>query len=369
MTLAGPPRILLSAGEPSGDLLGGSLAEALARQLHGVALEGPGGPCMAAAGVDIITGIDQLSAMGFLDVVGSLPRHLRLYRELIARAKAGRYQLAILIDYPGLHLRLGEALRSIGVPVLYYVAPQLWAWRPGRIRRLRRAATRLATILPFEPAWFSARGVDTHFVGHPLLDRLESPSSPTQVYAGQRVLSIFPGHRSGEVRRHWPLFREVALRMLEEKRCDAVVVAGVTGGLYPDPGAVHVVMDRPAEVMASATAALIKSGTTTLEAAIAGVPLVVCYQASWSTYRIARSLMSVDQISLVNLVAERLVVPEFWHLPIDAASVGNALAPLLNPGSAEHQAQRRDLATVARALGSPGAADRVATMAAELLGA
>lgn len=371
MTSDGQRRILISAGEPSGDAHGGALTLALARQLHGVAFEGCGGVRMAAAGVDLVGSIEQLSAMGFLDVLSAIPRHVRLYRELIRRARTGRYQLAILIDYPGFHLPLGAALRQLGIPVLYYVAPQLWAWRPGRIHQMRRAVTRLAVILPFEQPWFASRGVDTRFVGHPLKDP-ERPVPPgpvggTQVYTGQRVLGIFPGSRAAEVARHWPLFRRVAQQLIAEGRCDVALVAGVHGRAYPGAGPINVVWDRPADVMGAATAALIKSGTTTLEAAIAGVPSVVCYKARWSTYRIARALMSVDAISLVNLVAQRQVTPEFWHLPIDPGAIAVALEPLLDTGSPEHQAQCQALAEVAGLLGSPGAADRVASMALELL--
>lgn len=258
MTPDGQRRILISAGEPSGDAHGGALALALDRQLHGVALEGCGGARMAAAGVDILAPIEQLSAMGFVDVLSAIPRHIRLYRELIGRARTGRYQLAILIDYPGFHLRLGEALRRLGVPVLYYVAPQLWAWRPGRILRMRRAVTRLAVILPFEQSWFASRGIDTRFVGHPLMDRAASaipgPVPGPQVYTGQRVLGIFPGSRAGEVARHWPLFRRVAHRLIAAGTCDVALVAGVRGREYPGAGPITVVWDRPADVMGAATA-------------------------------------------------------------------------------------------------------------------
>ncbi len=310
---------------------------------------------MAAAGVQIHTPIDQLSAMGFIDVLGAIPRHLRIYRDLVRRARAGRYCLAILIDYPGFHLRLGPALRRAGVPVLYYVAPQLWAWRPGRIRRLRQAANRLAAILPFEEEWFRVRGVDTVFVGHPLLDRAPGPVPKPQVYAGQRVLAIFPGSRAGEVDRHWPLFRDIGQQLLQAGKCDVVLVAGVSGRSYPEPGDLQILWDRPDEVMAVATAALIKSGTTTLEAALAGVPSVVCYRASGSSYRIARALMTVRWISLVNLVAGRMVVPEFWHLPIDPEAVRQTLEPLLDPASEAARQQQSGLTEVVAALGRPGA--------------
>ncbi len=364
--------ILVSAGEPSGDLHGAPVVVALKERFPEVILEGPGGPQMRAAGLNLITGIEQLSAMGFLEVVRSVPRHAALMRQLLNRAKTGRYRFAILIDYPGFHLRLGEALRRLGVPVLIYIAPQLWAWRPGRLSRLKRAADRLGVILPFEAEWFASRGVPARYVGHPLLDQSRpDPGKARESLAltpDNRVLGIFPGSRSREISAHWPLFREVADRMLAERRCDSVVVAGTADGEYPEPGPMKIVRGMADQVLAASTAALIKSGTATLEAALAGTPMVVAYQSSRSTYAIARRLMTVDRISLVNLVAGRDVVPEFWHLPISARETGDALAPLLDPGSPEHRAQLSDLAQVSRQLGEPGAGRRVVELAGELIG-
>lgn len=363
--------ILVSAGEPSGDLHGAPVVAALRERFPGVAIEGCGGPRMAAMGLDVQMGIDRLSAMGFLEIVRTVPRHAALLGRLRRAARAGRYRLAILVDYPGFHLRLGAALRAAGVPVLQYVAPQLWAWRPGRAAALRNAVSGLAAILPFEPEFFAARGIPARFVGHPLLDRARAgPEAARQALGLARdapVLGIFPGSRPGEIARNWPLFRAVARRMLEEGRCAAVLVAGTAEGAYPGAGSMRVIRDGSGQVMAAATAALVKSGTTTLEGALAGTPMVVAYRTRRSTYAIARRLIQVDRISLVNLVAGRDVVPEFWHLPLSASEMGDALVPLLDRASAAAQAQREGLASVRERLGTPGAASRVVQLAEELL--
>jgi lipid-A-disaccharide synthase len=368
--VSGESRILLSAGEPSGDLHGAGVVAALRAARPDLHVEGNGGPQMAAAGMTIKCDSATLGALGFFEVIRTVPRHLRLLRSIAAEAKARRYVVAILVDYPGFHLRLGEALRAAGVPVLQYVAPQLWAWRPGRLPKLQRAADRVAAILPFEAPWFTSRGVPCEFVGHPVLDR----EWPTQASARAAlrlppevpVLGIFPGSREGEIDRNWPLFRDVGRRMLAEGRCHRVVVAGTAGGYYPDAPPFLVHRGNPEQVLAASTAALVKSGTTTLEAACTGTPMVVAYRTARTTYEIARRLIMSRWISLVNLVLDEALVPEFWHLPVSAAPVADALRPLLDVESQAHQAQRSGLARAHTLLGTPGASRRVAELAIEL---
>ncbi len=325
---------------------------------------------MLEAGADLVARVDQLSALGFLEVLQALPRHLGLLGRLSQRARE-RYDLAILIDYPGFHLRLGERLRGAGVPVLQYVAPQLWAWRPGRARQLCRAADRLAVILPFEPAWFEHRGIPCRFVGHPLLDEplpcQAQAREALRIPPSERVLGIFPGSRRSEVSRNWPLFRGVGQRLLERGRCQRVLVAGTAHEAYPGGEGFEIHRHAARLVLAAATAALIKSGTTTLEAACIGTPMVVGYRASWSTQAIARRLMTVDSISLVNLILPQPVVPEFWRWPLREGRLAAALEPLLDPGSVQHREQREALSRVQASLGSPGAAARVADLALTLL--
>jgi lipid-A-disaccharide synthase len=279
--------------------------------------------------------------------------------------------MAVLIDYPGFHMRLGTRLRAAGVPVLQYVAPQLWAWRSERIRHLRHAADHLVVILPFEEQWFASRGIPCTFVGHPLMDRSWPGQGAARATLGlppkEPVLAIFPGSREAEITLNWPLFRDVARQMLAEGACRHVVVAGTAEGYYPDSAPMVVYRRGSESVLAAATAALVKSGTTTLEAACTGTPIVVAYRTRRITYEVARRAMKVKWISLVNLILGESLVPEFWQRPVHGASVAEALRPLLIPDGHAAMAQRSGLARVRAQLGSPGAADRVAALALALL--
>lgn len=372
MSGAASRRLLVSAGEPSGDQLASEVVRELRQRRPGLAIEGIAGPRMRDAGVHPLGQTESLATMGFQEVLGALPRHLSLLRQLTARARAGDYAAALLVDYPGFHLRLGARLRAAGVPVIQYVAPQLWAWRPGRLPALQQGADVVASVLPFEAGWFGGRGVACRYVGHPAVERerpaREAARAHLGIGPGEVTLGIFPGSREREVGYNWPLFRDVGRQMLAGGWCGRVVVAGTSGGYYPEsaPFALH--RSAAAEVLAAADVVLVKSGTATLEAALAGVPMVVAYRTARLTYEVARRLMTVDRISLVNLIAGEDVVPEFWHPPVSAAPVGDAVRGLLEQSSPAAARQRAGLAIVRDRLGGPGAAGRVASLVEERLG-
>jgi lipid-A-disaccharide synthase len=370
--MIGPaPRILVSAGEPSGDLHGAEVVSALRERWPSATIDGIGGPRMAAAGATLLFPMERLSAMGAVEVVRRLPAHLELYRWLTADFRRRRWDLYLPIDYPGLHLRTARAARKAAIPVLYYIPPQLWAWRPGRARRLAAAVDRLAVILPFEPAFFAGVGVKATYVGHPLLDRPPAPAREAArralgVAPGARVLALFPGSREQEVRSHWVMFLEAAERLRALGHCHEIVVATTPAGSYPGPGAARLHTDART-VLAAADACLAKSGTTTIEAALAGVPMVVAYRMNPLTFALARRLVTVRWVSLVNLIAEREVVPELLQERLTVPSLVAALSALLTPGDAARRVQLDGLEAVRARLGTPGASARVAALAAELL--
>jgi lipid-A-disaccharide synthase len=368
------PRIFVSAGEPSGDLHGAGVVRALRERHPDALIEALGGPRMQAAGARLRYRMEGLAAFGLVEVVTKLAAHWRLLRALRRDFGAGRYDLVILIDYPGFHLRVAEAARAAGTKVLYYIAPQLWAWRPERARRLAAAVDRLAVVLPFEQPFFGRLGVRSDYVGHPLVDRAAAPHreearAALGLPAEGRVLGVFPGSRSQEVGRLWAPFRDAARLLLREGRCEEVVVATTPEGRYPDPGPLRLVRGNPTAVLAASDAVLVKSGTTTLEAALAGTPMVVAYKVHPLTYRMFQRLRTVQWVSLVNLVAEREVVPEMLQERAEAGSLADALRPLLDPADPRTLAQREGLALVRSRLGSPGATGRVVALADELLAA
>lgn len=366
------PRIFLSAGEPSGDLHGAAVTRALRERWPGATLEAFGGPLMAAAGATVLQRMEQVAAFGLVEVVAKLPAHVRLLDRLKRAFAARAYDLVILIDYPGFHLRVAEAARKAGIPVLYYIAPQLWAWWPQRAVRFAKAVDRLAVILPFEQAFFARLGLAAEYVGHPLLDRGPMPARDEArrtlgIREGERVLGLFPGSRHGEVRRMWGPFRDAARRLLAEGACQRAIVAGTAHGDYPEPGPVEVHRGDPRPVFSAADAAIAKSGTTTLEAALADTPMIVPYRVHPVTEWLSRRLITVPYVSLVNLVAERRLVPELLQDEVTADRLAEAVRPLLDPAHPDAVAQRAGLREIRERLGSPGAAARVVALAAQLL--
>jgi lipid-A-disaccharide synthase len=308
-----------------------------------------------------------------VEVITKIRAHYRLLRALQKDFQGGRYDLVILVDYPGFHLRVAEAAHQAGTRVLYYIAPQLWAWRAERARRLAGAVDRLAVVLPFEQTFFGGLGVRSHYVGHPLVDR---PSAlPREVARdrlglapGERVLAMFPGSRSQEIRRLWRHFRDAAQQLLKDGSCQRVMVAGTEHGVYPEPGNLEIIREDAALLLAAADAALVKSGTTTLEAALAGTPMVVAYKVHQLSWRVFQRLRTVRWVSLVNLVADQEVVPEILQDRASASELAAQLRPLLDPKHPRTIDQRKGLALVRERLGQPGASTRVVALAGELLG-
>jgi lipid-A-disaccharide synthase len=366
------PSFLLLAGEASGDLHGSEVAHALRRRFPGCRLRGTGGRRMGDAGVELLAGLEDLAVMGFVEVLVHLPFFWRLERRVRRMLEDG-VDLVIPIDYPGFNLRITEAAHGRGVPVLFYIAPQVWAWKAGRTARLARAADRIAVILPFEEELFRREGGRATFVGHPLLDRPdEVPSRETFCRSAgldpvRPILALFPGSRSQEIHRHMAPFLDAA-RRLRDRRPGLQVSLARASGVTVDPGktAVDAVVEDGRALLRHATGAIVKSGTTTLEAALEGTPFVVAYRTHPLTFWIARRVVKVDHVALANLVAGERVVPELLQGRVTGPELAGALEPLLDEGPARARV-KEGLGRIRSALGDPGAADRVAELAEEIL--
>jgi lipid-A-disaccharide synthase len=361
--------ILFVAGETSGDLHAAGVAAAIRRREPNRPMAGVGGSRMREAGVTLIEDVERMAVMGFVEVIRHIPRHWFLLRDLRQRLDRKQTGLVTLIDYPGFNMRVAERARARGVPVLYYITPQVWAWGAGRLEKLSRLITRAAVILPFEESLLRQHGIDATFVGHPLLDRAQR--MPDRHAARRalglpddaRVLALFPGSRGQEIARHLDDFVAVG-RELQRRTPNLHVVVSVAPGIELDAAACPFLTVRSAsfDVLRAADAAFCKSGTSTLEAAVAGCPLAIGYRTNRVTYAIASRVVTVPWIGLVNVVAGRLVAPEFVQAQLVPARVADALEPLLHD-SADRRRMLDDLADVRSRLGAPGAADRVAEMA------
>ncbi len=371
--MARDPVILMLAGEPSGDLHGAALARALLEKWPCARLLGLGGERMAAAGVECMAGLDRLAVMGFAEVL----RHLGFFRRLMRRVRDAMddqgVDLVVPIDYPGFNLRVARHARARGIPVLYYIAPQVWAWRPARARHLARDTDHVAVILPFEVDVLGGAGARATFVGHPLLE-LRSPVPARAEYCrthgfdpARPLLALFPGSRLQELDRHLEPFLATARRLMRARPGLQVAVArapGLPARAYQ--GVSATVVDDGRNLLHHARAALVKSGTATVEAALAGVPFATAYRTHPLTFALARRLVRVDHIAMANLIAGRRVVHELVQHEASPTRLARALLPLLDDTEARRTVVA-GLGEVRRALGTPGAARRVAGIAESLL--
>ena len=369
------PRILISAGETSGDLHGAALARELKRRWPHAELFGFGGDQMQAAGVKLWAHADEMAVMGFVEVARHLPFFLRLLRQTRSELRERRPDIVIPIDYPGFNLRLARYAKEERVPVVYYIAPQVWAWHKSRMRELAHNADHIAVVLPFEEKLFREAGATVSFVGHPLLD---APSTTTTraeycarhgLNAAQPLLALLPGSRQQEVRSHARLFGEAA-RLVKQQLPDVQPVVAQAPGIA-DAAFEGVMWPRvrdAAELLHFADAALTKSGTSTLECALTLTPMVIAYRMNPLTYRIARSVVDVEHIGLVNLIAGKRVAAEFVQDEATPAALAQAVLRVTAPGP-ERDATLATLRDVRLRLAGDarGAAAHVADIVAGLL--
>lgn len=371
------PSIFLVAGEPSGDALGGRLMAALRRRAGGrIAFGGVGGENMAAEGLDSLFPMSDLSVMGLAEVLPRAPRLLRRLRRTAAAIRARRPDVVVTVDSPGFNVRLARRLRGFDRPLIHYVAPSVWAWRPGRARTMAALFDRLLALLPFEPPWFERAGLPCDYVGHPALEE-PLPSGAgfrarRGVPADARLLALLPGSRAAEVRRLLPPYLEAARLLIDRfpglRLATATVPAvadAVRAAPWPRPPLVAAEPSERAAMLAAADAAIATSGTITLELAAARTPTVICYRVAPATWAIARRIVHAEHIGLANLVLGRRAIPELVQSECTPPMIARRVEPLLLDSGAR-QAQIAAMDRAVEALRGPGPAARPSDRAARI---
>lgn len=369
------PRIFISAGEVSGDLHGAAVARALRARWPNAELYGFGGDLMREAGVELWAHTDQMAVMGFVEVARHLPYFLNLLSRVREHLATDPPDLVIPIDYPGFNLRLARYAKNAKTPVLYYIAPQVWAWHKSRMRQLAENVDQLAVVLPFEQALFEEAGARVSFVGHPLLDlnratmTREAFCAEIGVEPTRPLLAVLPGSRGQEVESHLRLFATAAARVQQAVPDVMPVIAQAPGIAESSLKTPFPITRKTADLLQHAQVALTKSGTSTLECALSVTPMVIAYRVHPLTFAIARLLVDVDHIGLVNLIAGERVAPELLQDDATPESLAAALLPLVREGpEREHALQK--LRTVRAKLASDDArpaAQHVADLAARLI--
>jgi lipid-A-disaccharide synthase len=365
------PRVYLVAGEASGDRLAADLLRELKKNPKLRAF-GVGGPMLKAAGQEQILDLAKHAVVGLTDVLKNLPKFLKIFREVKHEIAEVNPDVVVLVDYPGFNLRLAKALHGErnGPAVVYYVSPQVWAWKAGRAKTMERILERLLVIFPFEVDWFArhAPKLKTRWVGHPLADRwIEQAHAQRDEVP---CVALLPGSRTKEIEKHWPVLLKTAQRIVQEQRNVRFISMATNHEMrqkleeiwakYPMSGvSLDILSGQSLTQLTRCSLAIVASGTATLECAMAGLPMLVVYQASWLTYWIGRMLVKLPYLSMVNVLAGEKVVPEFLQGAAEPERLARAALQILrNPKGAETMAIR--IREVAKKLGGPGAAARAA---------
>lgn len=373
-------RIMIVAGEASGDLHGANLVRALHRINPAVCFYGVGGRNLKEAGVELIADSADMAVVGLTEVVSKLGMILQVLATLKASLRQNSPDLLILIDYPDFNLPLAKAAKKYGVKVFYYISPQVWAWRKGRIGKIKKIVDKMAVILPFEARLYHEAGVDATFVGHPLLDVVKTKYSRKEALErfglseGVTTVGILPGSRQSEVQRLLPEML-MAAKIIEEKLNPVQYVLPLADTLDSDfvshiiaqhPVKVRIIRGETYDVIGCTDIAIVASGTATLETALMETPMIIVYKVSRTSYSVGKMIINVNNIGLVNIIAGKTIVPELVQDEANPERIaGEVIHILANRERLEDI--KTELSKIKGMLGSPGAADRAARLAYEMI--
>ena len=371
---------MLVVGEASGDMHGARLVKALSEKDQTLRFFGVAGEQLKQTKLEPLLDVSQIARMGLVELAGSLRSLWQAYRTLGQALRERRPDLLVLIDFPEFNMRLARLATKLAIPVLYYISPQIWAWRKGRVRQIARCVDHMAVVFPFEVALYESQGVKVSFVGHPLLDVVRSQEPREAVLAQlaldakKRTIAILPGSRRGEVAYHLPVLLDAALRLSRDLSLQFLVIRASTVDrqdveslLKRVPLKIPIVEEKRYDALNACDLAWTASGTATVETALLLKPMIIVYRLSWLTYALARMLVNLRQVGMVNIIAGKAVVPELIQSDLTAAGLVKETRTLLdNPDLSARTVQK--LAAVRAQLGTPGAADRVADIALSMLG-
>ncbi len=361
---------MIIAGEASGDLHGAGVVRELKRANPEIDIFGVGGDRMKAEGMHLIYHVNELGFMGFVEVIKHLPviRSMKKTLETVLRHK--KPDVVLLIDYPGFNLRFAKTAKRSGAKVVYYISPQVWAWHQSRVRTMRGIVDKMLVIFPFEVDIYHKEGIDAEFVGHPLLEGLKADldrkgfGKRYGLVAGKKVLALLPGSRKQEIEMIFPVMLQAARSIAADQGMEIVVAVAPTlqeeyFRTFYNVDGMRLVKNASYDVMQNADFALVTSGTATLETALFGTPMVVVYKTSWLTYIIGRLLINLNNIGLVNIVAEKQIVPEFIQHRATASILAREVIAILR-NEERLSTMRQELSKVRGKLGEIGASSRVA---------
>ena len=389
-------KLFIVAGDPSGDLHGANLVTALREISSQIEIDGLGGERMERAGVRLLDKLTELAIVGFSEAINNILALRQVYRKTEEFLRKEKPDIIVLIDYPGFNLRLAGLAKRLKIPLIYYIGPQIWAWRRGRIKDIAELVNKMLVIFPFEEETYKRAGVDVSFVGHPLLDTIQPTKSKEEVCRkygfdpNSPIIGLMPGSRKQEIERLLPVMLEASRRIAENRKVQFVLpLAGNIPMNYikeritefeknrlnrtkisksqkekKPPLPILVVRDEDYNIRRTLTLALVASGTATLENACLGIPMIIIYKVSLFSYLLARLLIRIPRIGLANIVAGKRVVPEFIQQRARAEEIAKVACHWLsNPGLMRET--RKELKRVKEKLGTPGAAKRAAKIILE----